>query len=628
MKINLYRLVVVTGFCLSLFSTSVQALGFETVSEGDWDKRAVAKVLHAFAFKGFASDKQIKKWAKMAPDLAVAEMLTFNPVNSRLSNPDVTIFENTATYNGSLEQLQDYWSSENPDNPVQPPYRERYSLTSTNSVGEIVLPGWHLQLTWTHAMNIRGVNPFLHKVAMYLTNYHMAISIAKTQTIQMRDYYDNVITALSNNSTLFSILAQGATSAAVARAYGHQYNRFAGERFIGNDDFAREFHQLFFKIQGLSEDPNYHEDITIEHTAWVLTGMRLDRVRNYYGTTSPGYWFISPINFTDHQDDFGDQINNISNHYHAGADCLEILHQFICGATAKEKITNLAQVAGFHPESLQNLPVYIIDFFADDNLSDDKKSAIREAWKTNSNKDLLSFLRDYAVSKIFHDDSTVKYRSAFDRHLIIANAITGSNAESFARFENTFGQMAAEGAKIFDPAHDVFGGQTGLQAANNPNIFKDAYINNVKYSQRLGKTSKNYTDTNGDTQVWIKNWAESIPANGDGEYIVKEVAEWLWQHFLGDGRENYGNFEKAYLEALLAQGTDLGYQIDPANAEQNYSEDELDSDLVKPIIKTNEIILMSLNSADPIERKEANRRVGLAVNFITITPYMFALEGK
>ena len=60
---------------------------------------------------------------------------------------------------------------------------------------------------------------------------------------------------------------------------------------------------------------------------------------------------------------------------------LEILHIQISGRSAEEKMYNLARVAGYHPESLDNIPVTIIDYFADDNLNEEKITTIRAAWR-------------------------------------------------------------------------------------------------------------------------------------------------------------------------------------------------------------------------------------------------------
>jgi hypothetical protein len=187
--------------------------------------------------------------------------------------------------------------------------------------------------------------------------------------------------------------------------------------------------------------------------------------------------------------------------------------------------------------------------------------------------------------------------------------------------------MAVEGAQVFEPAHDVFGGQTGLQAANNPNIFRDAYQRNVINSAFLDRTSKEYTDNTGASQQWKKDWGSIVP-NDDGKYEVEKVARWLWQRFTGD-RKNFQFYERLQVQALLATGLDFGYLADPANPEINYSKQEIDDNpALKELRKSNEKALLALNSDDPTEKEEANRRVGLAVNFITVTPFMFALEGK
>ena len=64
---------------------------------------------------------------------------------------------------------------------------ERYlfSLLRNDSVNSS-----NLQRTWVQLINTRGCNPFLHKVALYLTNYHAAISMHKIRGGLMADYYD------------------------------------------------------------------------------------------------------------------------------------------------------------------------------------------------------------------------------------------------------------------------------------------------------------------------------------------------------------------------------------------------------------------------------------------------------
>lgn len=609
---------------------------FKTISGRNWDQHAVRKVLHTFAYGGFASDDQIMIWAKMRPAAAIKEMITFDPVNPLLSPPEDT----SSLHSGTLESLQNFWgSSSNPDNPVPANIQRLYRLLTTWADGTTTtLSANNLQRTWINAATTRGINPVRHKVGLYLTNYHMAISIRKTKAALMRSFYDNALTSLDGGASMFDILAEGASSAAVARAYRHQNNTYRNDYgiFRGNDDFAREYHQLFFKIMGEGEDPGYHENTTIEHTAWMLTGMDLDLIPGTYGASkgSDAEYFVAPIIFTDHQDgwifDNGSPrtLNNFSLHYEG---CLEVLHNNICGATAEEKIYALAQIAGYTDESLRNLPVAIIDYFADDNLGAQKIDTIESAWLSTEPKSLLAFLRSYAISKEFHNENTVKYRTTFNRNLTIANLNTLNNQEALAlagKYSLPISvQMANEGAVPFEPAHDVFGGQTGVQAANNPSIFKNAYSRNVNNPEFLGATSASYESNDGSPQVWTKNWGAVVP-NQNGTYTVGSVAEWLWRRFTGDGGKNYDRIAQAQLHAILATGTDFGYVVDPLNPDISYSSADMEQTALRDLDNTHKQSLLALGSADPGERDIANHRVGLAVNFITATPYLFALEGK
>ncbi|MDH5231567.1 MAG: hypothetical protein OEY38_16015 [Gammaproteobacteria bacterium] len=614
-------------FFVILFFIPIHAFayGFNTVDNSTWSKTAVRKILHTFTYGGFASDEQIERWAKQSPDVAINEILTFDALNEKLSPSQ----DASALHADNLQTLQEFWSSTTLDNPVDTNQQSKFSLLATNAASKKYLSTTNLQNTWLQAVSTRGINSFPHKVAFFLTNYHMAISISKTRAALMRDFYDRTLEALRQDKDLFDVLAQGASSAAVSRAYGHAFNRFNNRtgKFFGNDDFAREFHQLYFKIQGNTEtDPDYHENTTIENTAWALTGMRLDR-SNDFASDDINDWSIAPINFTDHAyiDGNGNSVMLYNQTWHH-QNYLEILHTRISGVSAEEKIQNLARVAGYHVESLANLPVFIIDFFADDNLDEFKKNQIREAWQLTEPKSLLSFLRSYAISDIFHSETTVKFRSAFDRNLLIYNLNTVDNQENFSRAESPKAQMQIEGATVFQPAHDVFGGQTGLQAANNPNIFKDAYKRNVTKNIFLGRASSEEGPAL--ANPWEKDWAKLIPANDDGEYEVKDVAEWLWLRFIGDDGKNLQDLERAHIHALLAQGVDLGYALDPTNPDKSYGKEELDNDAIQAILETHETSLMTLNSDDVILRRSANTRIGLAVNFITITPFTFAGEGN
>ena len=616
-----------TGLLLIGLTCNVLAGGFTTTP--DWDETAVRKVLHTFAYGGFATDKQITEWAQMTPQLAIREMLTFEPTNPKLS----PIQDPSAGYGYSLQALQDFWSGDSADNPVRADRRLLYNLTYTLDTGEKFLADPFLKNTWVQAATTRGINPFLHRVGFYLTNYHMALSMHKTRASLMRDFYDRTILALQQNRDFIDVLATGATSAAVAFAYGHQVNYFINpiNYFSGNDDFAREFHQLFFRIQGTTEDQDYHENTTIEHTAWALTGMLIDRT-NPWGSSFEVDWAAAPIDFSDHTfiDGAGRSVDVYNSSLHHQGD-LEILHTQISGRSAEEKIYNLARVAGYHPESLANIPVTIIDYCADDNLNDEKIATIREAWLAQEPKLLLEFLRAYAISTTFHRADTIKYRSAFERNLLVQNFNTIDNTESFARNELPVEQMQKEGADVFEPAHDVFGGQTGLQAANNPNIFKQAYQRNVLQAGYLARASQD--DYPSLPVAWEKNWAKLVPKNSAGQYEVKAVADWLWRRFIGDGAKHLQIQEQAQLYALLASGVDFGYLVDAylvpgSGADQAYSSEQLQQSPYIDLVDYLGNLTMQLDSSTAVEHREANRRIGMAVNFISITPFMFAMEGK
>ena len=129
--------------------------------------------------------------------------------------------------------------------------------------------------------------------------------------------------------------------------------------------------------------------------------------------------------------------------------------------------------------------------------------------------------------------------------------------------------------------------------------------------------------------VWVKDWAKVIPKNRNGNYVVEDVARWLWNHFIGDGGKNYGPQEKAYISALLATGVDFLTQVSPTSPDMTgYTDLKLQTDpILSKQIEANENTVMDLGSAIATQREAANLRVGMAVNFITVTPFMFAQEG-
>lgn len=184
--------------------------------------------------------------------------------------------------------------------------------------------------------------------------------------------------------------------------------------------------------------------------------------------------------------------------------------------------------------------------------------------------------------------------------------------------------MQRQGAEVFRPAHFVFGGQTSLDAANNPNIFKEVYNGTVDSPDRIAKTYENYIDQYGAPQTWEKDWESLIPADNSGAYRADDVGSWLWQRFVSDNLVNCGPLERAYVNCFLATGKDLGYSVDSENPDVVYSAEELEAEPLKSLLETHADAGIELNSSDPATRRTANRRVGLAISFISATPFMFA----
>ena len=595
-----------------------------------WSETAVRKILHTFAYGGQATDEQIKTWAGMDSRTAIQQMLTFDEVNPRLSPSQ----DATASMGGTLKGLQTLWGSADHNNPVREEYRQYYGTFYTypvgsSNAGQVIVNGSNMQRSWVSSINKRGLNPFRQKVGLFLTNYHMAVSTHKVRPALIRSMYDAIMADLANGKPFEEVLARGATSAAVAMQYGHQYNTFnnTSSTFRGNDDFAREFHQLFFRILGEDYSADYHENTTIEHTAWALTGMNIDRDPTAWGITanlnSNDYW-TDMINSTDHVDADGRTLNNMTNH---NSDGLEILGNIIYGNTAKEKIYALSQVAIREKESLNSMPVFLVNFFADDNLTEQKIAEIQALWKSIEPKNLLTFLQEYAISSTFLASDTYKYRTAFSRNLALYNLNTVDNDEAYHNSWNPIWMINTQGALPFAPAHDVFGGQTSINAANNPDIFKSAYNSAVDSNWFVVKHSESYIE-NSVTKTWEKDWAKVIPKNAAGVYRVADIAKWLWQRFVADGLKNYGPIERAYITGFLASGNDFGTIVDEFNPDVVFSAEQLNSEPYKSYIEANEATIMKLDSSDQNTRRTANNRIGWAINFISMTPYMFAMEGQ
>ena len=576
---------------------------FEIVPQEDWTETSIRKILHIFAFGGHATDEQISKWASMSPEQAIEEILTLYPVNYLLSPAQG---DTAHIHARTLLSLSKHWSSTHSE--VRSGLRHEYDAeTELNAA----------VCTWITASTKSGLNPFFHKIGLFETNYHMAVNQDKDLSVkELIGYYDRIMTEHSKRTPYQKVLAAAAISPAIAQQYKHNENRFEEGQFFGNEDFAREIHQLFFGILGESEiqDPafstylslnnyddysDYHEFVSVRNTARALTDMK-----------------------TDGQEDkitYGTQ-----NHHN---ESLEILGRSVPGINAKEKIEELVDYDIEHPESLKYLPLIITKVLADDLMDETTEQIVSQAWTSMESKDFLRFLRSYAISTIFHNSKRVKFLNSFDRNLVYHNTTHHSNLVSYNDTSILAKLLTKEGALFFRPIHNVFGGQTGLEASESSKILKEAFNTS---STRHGET----IDARGvyGQKAWERDWGVEISRQDTNDYEVRKITEFLWQKLIADGLKNLGVLERAEIYALLAEGKDFSNVVDSNNPDRIYSTEEIlsDPDINSKYQNLSETKLNYLDNYKDnrnINRWEDNYRIGMALAFMAATPYMFAQEG-
>lgn len=563
--------------------------GLNVVSKTRWTSTAVRKVLRTFAFGGQASDTQIDTWAAMQPQAAIVEMLTFKEHNLLLSPPDTQFTqEGLHTRSQTLRALGDFWASAGTANPVLLDEREQYARTSWNSA----------MLTWSMAARVRGGNPFRHRVGYWETNFHLAVNHASgVSNYQLIRYYDDVMAALARGDGYDQVIATAALSAAIGQQYGHRFNRYYDGRCYCNEDFAREFHQLGFGVLGRG-DTAYHELVSIKNTAAALSGMRFTSTQTAEEREAENVVF---------------ETNGHVSHP------VSILHRTISGATSREKIRMLAQVDIDQRESLDHLPVMIVQNIADDNISAAEAAALRTAWRSMVRKDLLRFLRAYAISSVFHSSQRIKQLSSLERTMVIANRFADTNLEQYNDVTEVWRLYWEDDVMPFVPWHEVFGHQNGPEAAGSAQLFR------IHYKRATDATlSDSMQLLNGKERA--KDWRVTMP-RGKG-YFVGTTAEWLWQRFVADGLKNFGLLERAHLYALLAYGRDLGAALHPRFPDTAVTQSELAQGAGKAWLAKVGAASLALENKDAQIRVRTNDRIGAAIDFIIATPFMLAEEGR
>ena len=562
-----------------------QSLGLQQISEDEWDDTAVRKVLHTFAYGGHATDQQITDWADMPSEQAIVEMFTFDEHNLKLSPVTASNYDGLDKRDGTLRGLGEFWSSDDPQNGVPEEERDKYR---------------NIEKIWVLAATSRGLNPFRQKIGFWETSYHMvADRNAGVTEKQLIGYYDSLMKALEDDKPYQDVMTIAATSSAIATQYGHVSNWFRNGECFCNEDFAREYYQLFFGVLG-DYDPDSHETVTIKSTSRAFTDMSIEYDQDGQRT---------------------DQITFGTERHYPGA--LEMLGYQYWGQNMPERVDQLSQDAINHYESLNNLPVKIISDLADDNLNDTKIAQIRSAWSSMQPKSLLSFLRAYAVSTLFHSEDRIKYLTSIDRHMLLANKISLGNEDGYLKLLGVT-EYLAEDAVVFHPVHKVFGGQTGLEASSSSDVFRNNY-------NRLTQKYSRYRNANGSKfgRSWSRNWGSMVPADEYGQYNVQYVAEWLWNRLMSDGLKNFGPLERAHVYAFLASDQDIVSLASPEDLDRVITSMELETESsLMELVDNQASQTLALNSLDPDERRSANERIGQAINFIAGTPYIFAQEGK
>ncbi|MBK8398109.1 MAG: DUF1800 family protein [Leptospiraceae bacterium] len=607
------------------------------LSDKEWDEAAVRRVLHAFAYGGSCLDSQIVEWANMNPGAAIVQMLGMWTTHSKLSRAYDGGNINIPAKNASLSILSNYFAS---GNFAADPEKFNQDVRYGNSVG----------YTWINAVKLRGLNPFRQKIVLFETNYHLAISLQKNvNPKQMLHYYDTIANNLASGKPYHQILGEAALSAGVATQYNHRKNIFENGAFKGNEDFAREYHQLFFGILGTGVNGNCkfgdsscsgnpesfddHENKTIRQTAEALTDIQVEgKNRDFLP--------VVPI--------FG------TNKHYTGK--VSIYGEEYAGNNAKERIFAISSKSIRHPESLKFLPLKIIGGLADDNLDPlnpvegcDKKCSsfiskkienIRQLWSksidSNGEINLIEFIRKYAISKEFHNPSRIKFLNSVDRIMLLSNVLAINNQEVKEEVIPTFRKLYQENVIPFRPEHDVFGGQSGLEASNTNAVFVNQF--NSSKNQRFGNTG--YYD--GKKVVPVKNFKfllkVELKKTSDG-YNVKDVAEFFWKRITGDQQlQFFTDSARSQVYSLLANGNDyLVYNNEECRTRIHKCTDNTilttspsisDLDSKNDNIRNLRDSAIFRDSSDEKTLDTDNERVGFAIDFIAATPFLFVQTGE
>ncbi len=598
-----------------------------------WNEQKVRDVLQEFAYGGGATQTDIDAWVMMGPSRAIVEIIGMWTVNPKLAVASSGGNLSINPSGGSLSHLSHNFATGGPAND-----RGRFDQKIESWVDSPAN-------TFVQSVATRGLNPVRQKIAFMESNYHMALNQDKDITdVQMFRHYDTIANdiARANRDSLGyeDILANISLSAPVATQYNHKKNVCENGVFKGNEDFAREYHQLFFGILGVGVDRsginnketapagnpesfNDHEAITIPNTAKALSDINVP-VAGQFG--------------------FSDLVSSFSTGKHCTGNLL-IYAANNTGNTSEQRIKTLSKTSINHPESRNSLPLIFVAGLADENLDADrslltgnpdstitaKVAGIRSIWAGMQRKNLVEFLRKYAISEYFHNTNRIKFQHSVERTLSNANTTIVTNQELFNGLVRYDWELYSENIRPFRPVHDVFGGQTGLEASNTDDVFRN--VHNTMVSGEYGKIGF----WTGSRVERLKDYRTMLPR---GENItVDEVARFLWKRLLGDSSYTYyGSLERAHLVALLQSGRDLPYftcgstvtSVTNCPAAVNYTpitESQVTTTFATLINSAGASNLFPTGAAQTTIDQH-NENIGSAVDFILATPFNLVHIGR
>ena len=547
---------------------------FVTLSEKDWNINSVNKILNTFTYGIKSNLNQINLWANMKPEDAIKEMLSFDSINYKIRNNKNSFITDQ---NISLVQATEKFYEK---------YEQAvYFIQSRFSKG------------WTQTNLIvdnTNYNPFKIKLGLWETNYHQVLTsqIDQLYILHNNMYFDQITKDIFDNVPYQNIMAHSASTMPILLMYNQFDNVYddTNDILTVNDDFAREYNQLFFGILGV-DNLSYYENTTIESTSKILTGMNKKWITFENSTgTAGGYDFIT---YPDSDNHFNYEV--------------EANQQIIQNTDFQSGLYNLANVNINITESQENLPIMIISGLADDNIEANifKKNTIINAWKNMEEKNILLFLQKYAISYSFHSSDRIKYMSSLDRYMKVYNLLNfeGKTPKNVYIMKN---QLEKDKFVIDVPAKGVFGNWTGVDVKDNTEVFTNFYTNSI---------NNTYNDTYTEPIDFSKIIDENIDKNN-----IKEVAEFLWSKLIGDNLKNFNELERLQTYSLLFSGKDY-------NSYANITENISENDIYQNFIVNQDFIKLEKSSIINTTDIDMNTRINNTVHFILGTPYNLYEEG-